>query len=188
MISYLKGTVILKNAGSIIINVQGVGYKVFLAPQNLQDFQEGELAAVFCFLYVKEDRMELYGFKNPEQLQMFEVLNTISGVGPKAGLALSSLGSIEEFQKAIKERNEQFFAGTKGIGKKKIQKIIVELTGKLDDFTLPGKERETDEAVYALVRLGFSASEARNALQEISPSIQDVQQRIKEALKLLGKR
>ena len=188
MISYLTGTIILKNAGSVVINVQGVGYKVFLAPQNLQSLHQGEVGAVFCFLYVKEDRMELYGFKNPEQLQMFEVLNTISGVGPKAGLALSSLGSIEEFQKAIKERNEQFFAGTKGIGKKKIQKIIVELTGKLDDFALPGKEVETDEAVYALVRLGFSAPEARSALQEVSPEVKDVQQRIKEALKLLGKR
>lgn len=188
MISYLQGTVILKNAGSIVIDVQGVGYKVFLAVQNLQDFTEGQPGEAFCFLYVKEDRMELYGFKTPEQLQMFEVLNTISGVGPKAGLALSSLGSIEEFQKAIKERNEQFFAGTKGIGKKKIQKIIVELTGKLDDIALPGKERETDEAVYALVRLGFSANEARGALQDVSPKTKDVQQRIKEALKLLGKR
>jgi len=188
MISYLNGTVILKNAGSVVIDVQGVGYKVFLAPQNLQDFKVGEAGAVFCFLYVKEDRMELYGFKTEEQLKMFEVLNTISGVGPKASLALSSLGSIEDFQKAIKERNEQFFAGTKGIGKKKIQKIIVELTGKLDDFALPGKDLETDEAVYALVRLGFPAFVARTALQEVSPKVKDVQQRIKEALKLLGKR
>lgn len=188
MISSLKGIVILKTAGSIIIDVQGVGYKVFLAPQNLQDLQEGKPGEVFCFLYVKEDRMELYGFKTVEQMKMFEVLNTISGVGPKAGLALSSLGSIEEFQKAIKERNEQFFAGTKGIGKKKIQKIIVELAGKLTDIVLPGKEREIDEAVHALSRLGFSANEARSALQDVSPKTKDVQQRIKEALKLLGKR
>lgn len=187
MISYLKGAIILKDTGSVIIDVQGVGYKVFLALPTLQDLQEGELATFFCFQYVKEDRLELYGFNTKEQLKMFGVLNNIQGIGPKAALLLSSLGSTEELRKAIHNKDARFFAGIKGIGTKKIQKVILELTGKLEDMGPRASDRE-DEAVQALLRLGFSVNEARNALEDVSPKVADVQQRIKEALKLLGKR
>jgi Holliday junction DNA helicase RuvA len=187
MISYLKGKILLKRAGSLILETGGVGYKVFVGEAMLSQVKEGQERELFCYLYLREDRMELYGFSNPETLRFFEVLNTISGIGPKAALALSSLGSIDEFKKAIEQKNERFFSTTKGIGKKKIQKIIVELTGKLDDIETP-KSAKPDDALDSLVALGFSKSDARQALSHVSPEITQTEQRIKEALKFFGRR
>ena len=184
MISYLKGSVILKEKDSIILNVSGVGYKVFLGAKNLNEASINKELEVFCYLRLKQEQtIELYGFFSPSALKFFEMLNTISGIGPKTALVLSSLGSTQDLEKAIQKGDAKFFAGVKGIGTKKIQKIMVELTGK---FSLIGaKNYLGDETLDALIGLGFSKKEAQDALLQIPPDITETEQKIKAALKLL---
>ncbi len=186
MISYLKGNVVLKEKGFIILNVNGVGYKIFVGEKELRDISKSEEREFFCYLRIKQDEtIELYGFGSSEALRFFEVLNSISGIGPKTALVLSSLGSTQDLQKAIEQGDAKFFAGVKGIGTKKIQKIMVELTGK---FSPLRKENDSgDEALDALVGLGFTKAKAKDALDKVSQDIKTPEERIKSALKLLGR-
>ncbi len=188
MISYLKGTIIYKEQDFIILNVNGVGYKVFLAPKTFKQVAGENEVEIFCSLYVREgETLELYGFLNTETLRLFNILQGISGIGPKAALALSSLGSIEQLKKAIETKDTRYFNGVKGVGQKKIQKVILELTGKLETSFQNGKVSNEDEALQGLLSLGFSPKDAKRALARIPSTITETQQRVKEALKLLGR-
>lgn len=185
MISYLEGKIILKKESFLILNVQGAGYKVFLSEKSLNKIgKNDESARFFTYLYLRETRIELYGFLLPEDLELFETLIEISGIGPKAALAITSIGSKEEFEKAVEKGNEEFFAGLKGIGRKKIQKIILELTGKFKE--MEKKSAIQDEALEALLNLGFPSQKAQEAIRQVSKDVKDIEERIKKALKILG--
>lgn len=188
MISYLKGRVLSLAPDSFILEVGGVGYKVFVSHALLSSLKEGRELEVFCHLHMRrEETMELYGVSSPDALTVFESLLGVSGIGPKAALAISSLGSAQDLQKAITEGDERFFAGIHGVGRKKIQKIILELTGRLSNSRTRAAAEKKDEALQALVSLGFTSKDAREALSQISESVQDPQKRVQEALKLLGR-
>ncbi len=184
MISYLKGNVILKEKDFIVLNVNGVGYKVFVGKKELGGIANGQTKEFFCYLRIKQDEtIELYGFGSSEALRFFEVLNGISGIGPKTALVLSSLGSTQDLEKAIEQGDAKFFAGVKGIGTKKIQKIMVELTGK---FSLLKKENYSgDEALDALVGLGFPKNKAREVLSKLPKDVISTEDRVREALKVI---
>lgn len=186
MISYLRGTPRCIEEGSAVLDVQGVGYKVFAGDQTLSKLAKTkETVELFCHLRLKKDEtLELYGFLSQDALRLFEVLLGVQGVGPKAALLLSSLGSMEELQKAIAKGDETFFAGVKGIGAKKIQKIILELTGKFK--RLEKTKKAQDESVDALVALGFSQREVEDALSHVSADTANQKERVKQALKILG--
>ena len=140
-----------------------------------------EETQLFCFLNHNENAMDLYGFLSEDALRSFEILNDVSGIGPKAALVLSSLGTTEELRKAIRTRDFTFFNGIKGIGPKKIQKIILELTGRFED--IPKAKLSNDEAVQALIGLGYSQRDAKEALSQIDTNLSS-EERVKEALKL----
>lgn len=187
MISYLQGEVILKKERFVILDVQGVGYKVFLSQKNLSKITENEKRLkLFCFLNVRENLLDLYGFLTFEELEFFELLNDIPGVGPKIALEISSLGPIEEIKKAIERGDEKIFEGISGIGRKRAQAIILELSGKIKEISKV-KAARADEAEEALVNLGFSRQRIRETLSKIPPETKDTESRIKEALKMLGK-
>jgi Holliday junction DNA helicase RuvA len=186
MISYLRGRIIIKKDKFIILDVNGVGYKVFIAKRNFAKIPEIEKEIkLFCFLDVGESKMNLYGFLSLKELEFFEILEGIRGVGPKAALEISSLGSLDEIKKRVLEKDSGLFEGIPGIGKKKAMTIILELTGKIKEF-VPSKTM-IDEAEEGLVNLGFSREKAKQALTRISGEIKDVEERIKQALKFLGK-
>lgn len=211
MISYLEGKIILKKEKFVILNVNGVGYKVFLSKKALSKLPEidknvnpvrdykskgksqGEQISngvkVFCFLSVRETALELYGFLNQKELEFFEILDSIRGIGPKAALEISSLGSLEEIKQKILSRDEKLFEGIPGIGRKKAMAIILELTGKIKEPVLVpfSSGASADEAEEGLVNLGFSRQNAKTALSQISKDIKDPEQKIKESLKILGK-
>ncbi len=183
MISYLKGKILLKDSDYIILETNGVGYKVFVPEGLYRELKQGQEVEMFCALQVrKEETMELYGLPSFEALKLFALFRSISGIGPKAAMILASLGKPEDIKKAIDQRNTSFFR-IKGIGEKKIQKLIVELTGKFDWFE--NKRPARDEVVDSLVSLGFSRAEARDALSRIPVEITDPEQKIKEALKIV---
>lgn len=183
MISYLKGKVIAKNEDSVTLDVQGVGYKVFLSERNLEQIESGQELELFCFLEARERALELYGFLKKKELELFEELRGVSGVGSKVALKISALGSLEEIKEDIENKNTEVFEQIKGVGKKRAQKIILELTGKIKQET---ESKSVDEKnIQALANLGFSKKRAKEALQEVSGE-QD-EEKVKQALKKLGK-
>ncbi|OGZ27321.1 MAG: Holliday junction DNA helicase RuvA [Candidatus Nealsonbacteria bacterium RIFOXYB1_FULL_40_15] len=183
MIAYLEGTVISKKEKSITVKTGGVGYKVFLSKKNLSIIPKiGDNINLHCFTNVKEDAIDIYGFLAEKELEFFEMLEQIRGIGPKAALEISSLGSLEEIKEKIKNKDESVFFGIPGIGKKKAMAIILELTGKIKDIP----EKKDDEAEDGLVGLGFSRKEARETLEKI-PSNLSPEERLKAALKILNK-
>ncbi|MBZ9578017.1 Holliday junction branch migration protein RuvA [Patescibacteria group bacterium] len=190
MIAYLDGKIIIKKEKFIVLNVNGVGYKVFLSKKSLAKLPEIEKPLkLFCFLNVKENIMDLYGFLNYKELEFFEILESIRGVGPKAALEISSLGSLENIKERILSKDEGLFDGIPGIGRKKAMAIILELTGKIRDISKKSAftKVSADEAEQDLVGLGFSREKARAALARVPKDIKDAEQKIKQALKILGK-
>ena len=207
MISYLNGKIILKQDKFIILEVNNIGYKVFLSRQTLSRLDRGsstksglnlpEIGSnintstplsvkLFCFQNVKEEVLDLYGFLTYDELDFFEVLMDIRGVGPKAALEISSLGSLEKIKDRILKQDEKIFEGIPGIGAKKAMTIILELTGKIK--LLDGqKQSAADPAEDALTQLGFSHQQAKEALSHVDPKIKDVEERVKLAIKSLGK-
>jgi len=189
MISYLKGKIILKKENFLILEVSGVGYQIFLSKRSLAKIpQIGQDLKVFCYLDIGEKSLKLYGFLTYEELELFKVLRNIPGVGPKGALEVSSIGDPEKIKKEIEKGNEKIFEGIPGIGKKKAKKIILELSGRLQDFSSIKKEEiKEDETFLALINLGFKKEEVKKALSQLPKSIKDPQEKVKQALKILGR-
>ncbi|MCH8986616.1 Holliday junction branch migration protein RuvA [Patescibacteria group bacterium] len=188
MISYLSGEVIIKKDSFIILDVQGVGYKVFISERTFDKIPDiGQNSKLFCHLHVRENMLDLYGFSSIEELELFEIIGDISGIGPKAALQIAAIGSLEDFRKAIAARDERFFAGVHGIGKKRVQTIILELTGKLEKFDGAQKppSDEDQEVIDALVALGFPRAKAREALLQVPKNLKTAEERVRSALKAI---
>ena len=184
MISYIKGTVIARGPDYIITDTGGIGYKIFLAQNRIGFFSVGKEAEVWCYLHIRQDEtLELYGLESPEMLELFETLKGISGIGPKAALRLSSLGTKEQMREAIERGDASFFSGVHGIGQKKVQKVILELTGKLKTLHQSSEVQEDADAIDALVALGFSRQKAKEALSKIPQGLA-LKEKVKESLKI----
>lgn len=195
MIGYLNGKIILKRDRFIILEVNSIGYKVFLSQQNLFKLPayaeatagKPEINSVKLFIYhdIKEDKSDLYGFFTYDEMDFFETLMDIRGVGPKAALEISAVGPLEKIKDKILRQDENVFAGIPGIGSKKAMTIILELTGKIK--MLGQKKESADEAENALVQLGFTKQQAKDALSKVPANVKNSEERIKQALKILGK-
>ncbi|MCK4592499.1 Holliday junction branch migration protein RuvA [Candidatus Parcubacteria bacterium] len=191
MISHIKGKVILKSENFIIVSTGNVGYKVFI----VSDLGKiGEDVELFTHLNVREDALVLYGFLEYKELELFELLISISGIGPKAGMGILSLADPETVKIAIAKGDSSILTKVSGIGKKTAERVILELRNKFSISDVENIEEKTKEigdhsdAVEALVSLGYSSAEAKMSLSNISPEIKDVSERIKMALKELGRR
>ena len=186
MISFLDGKIILKKEKFIILEVGGIGYKVFLSRQTLLTLPEiGSPIKVFTYQNVKEEALDLYGFLSYEGLEFFETLMDIRGVGPKSALDISDLGSLDKIKERILRQDEKIFEGIPGIGSKKAMTIILELTGKIK--MLGQKKGSNDDSENALTQLGFSKQQARDALSHVPKEVKDSEEKIKQALKILGR-
>ncbi len=186
MIAFLEGKIILKKDKFVIIEVAGIGYRVFLNRQALITLPEiGTNLKVFTYQNVKEEALDLYGFLTYEEFEFFEILMDIRGVGPRSALDISALGSLDKIKDRILKQDEKIFEGIPGIGSKKAMTIILELTGKIN--ILGQKKSSGDEAESALTQLGFTKQQAKDALSRVSATIKDSEERIKLALKNLGR-
>ncbi len=192
MIAYLKGKIIFKNESFIILLSGGVGYKVFLL--SCQDKVDDEVE-FFTYLNVREDALTLYGFSSYNELELFEHLISISGIGPKAGLGILSLADPETVKVAIAKGDSSILTRVSGIGKKTAERVVLELRNKFSsldgDDVLQEKSKEINDhtdVIEALVSLGYSVQQAKKALANIPSEIKDVSERIKRALKELGKK
>ena len=199
MFSYLKGILAEKASNYAVIECGGVGFKVYTSFTSLSDTKciQGSEVKFHTYMYIKEGIMDLYGFSTPEELEMFELLISVSGVGAKGALAVLSAMNPSKLALVIASGDSQSIKKAPGIGTKIAQRIILELKDKIksDAFsasdsnvfaeTVPVASNERDEAVNALISLGYSGAEAKNAVSKVKADVTEVEDIIKYALKSL---
>jgi len=185
MIGYLEGTVKFATQGKIILFANGIGFTVHL-PSNLH-FLENQKATLFIHTHLREDNLALFGFVNSADLDIFELLLTVSGVGPKIALAMLSSSTESNIKKAITESNLAFFSSISGVGKKTAQKIILDLKSKIGkgDVNMSNLEGNS-ELIDSLIALGFQKGEISSIYSKIDSSL-PLGSQVKAALKLLRK-
>ena len=190
MISHVKGILEEKFAGSIIVDVNGVGYEIVLSAPDFESLNLGDSVKLYTYHKISETDEALYGFLSLAAKKLFELLISVNGIGPKAAIAILSLASPEEVRNAIANADSAFVAKAQGVGKKSAERVIVDLSDKVGLPThygatvvkADGQKPETDEALDALIALGFPLKEATAALEDIDPTL-PVEQRIRLALK-----
>ena len=190
MISHIKGIVEEKFGGSLIVDVNGVGYEIAVATLDFDNVSLGEERKFYTYHAVRENAEELYGFSSLAAKKIFELLISVQGVGPKAAMAILSLAEAEEVRNAIANADAGFIAKASGVGKKSAERVIVDLRDKVGIPSKYGateivsgiKTNEPDEALDALIALGFPLKEATAALEKVDPKL-PVEERIKLALK-----
>lgn len=190
MIAYLSGFIIVRDDPLIILDVNGVGYRVHGASDVLSAVSLGLKISIFVYTRVREDALELYGFLKYSDLKLFESLLNVSGVGPRTAISIFSNGSGDEITKAIIDADVAFFSDVPRLGTKNAQKIIIELKNKVGgaELDLSGQGRETrGELTSALKAFGFSSREISEAIKNIDAKGKSVEEQIKLALKYLGK-
>jgi len=191
MISYLEGTIKFKGLNYLILLANGVGYKTFVPVDLITRSNIGEKLSIFTFNYIKEDAFDLYGFSSQEELALFELLLGVSGVGPKTALAIFSVGSLPKIKEAIVKGDVAFFTSVPRLGTKNAQKIIIELRsklGSLGELDLAAESGETKEIIDALKSFGFSAMEAKEAIKSLKDFEGNTSDKIRLALKYMGKK
>ena len=204
MIAFLKGEIADLTEGSVVLDVNGVGYEV-LVPGQLLSMLEGigSRVKLYTYMQVREDAVVLFGFLTKDDLQMFRLLTGVSGVGPKAGLNILSTLGVDDLRFAILADDVKRIAKTPGIGAKTAQKIILELKDRLDlqdvfekksasgqitpEAAAAAGSQVGQEAVEALVALGYGSTEALKAVRSVQPGEDmDVETVLKEALKRMA--
>lgn len=186
MIAHIFGTVAEKFINSIIVDVNGVGYELMVPVTDFDSVNLEDKVKFYTYHRVTDSSEELFGFSSLAAKRLFEMLISVNGVGPKAGIALMSLGSAEDVRNAIANRDSAFLSGAKGVGKKSVERIILELCDKVGVASALTPVRRSinahDEALDALMALGFQLKEATTALEEIDPTL-PTSERIRLALK-----
>lgn len=192
MIGFLKGTVELLDRPFVLIDVNGVGYRVLVSGNVLSKLSKGDKITIFTFTYVREDALELFGFWEIEDLKLFESLISVSGIGPRTALNIFSFGTRAEIIEAIAKSDSSFFTSVPRLGTKNAQRIIIDLKNKMgagDRLDLSAKDLlENAEVVDALKNFGFSVGEAQKVVREIKTSGLTLDEKIKLALKNLGRK
>ncbi len=178
MIYYLTGEVKERESDFLVIDVAGVGYKVFVDCSSDESFTKK--CTIYCYMQKTEKDIRLYGFQTKENLELFEKLTKMSGIGPKTALRIASIASVEELKRGIEEDDQEIIKKIFTIGKKKGQQVIFELSEKFI------KEAKEDVAFQTLKSLGFCDSQINEALKKVK-SEKSAEERVAKALKILGK-
>ncbi len=192
MIAHVSGTITEKFLGAVIVDVGGVGYEVLISAPDLERVNVSDQIKFYTYHAVRETGEDLYGFSSLAAKKLFEMLLSVNGVGPKAALSILSLGSPEAVRSAIANNDAAYVAKASGVGKKSAERVIVDLRDKVgvpttayaaptagSFVTQAGPE---DEALDALIALGFPLKEATAALAKVDSNL-STEERIREALK-----
>jgi holliday junction DNA helicase RuvA len=187
MIGHLTGKIIHGDLKFVILDVGGVGYKVNTNTAVLQK-NTADIAEFWTYLAVRENALDLYGFQTREELNFFELLLTVSGIGPKSALGILSLASLSNLRRAISTGDTGHLTKVSGIGKKAAEKIVVELKDKMDGVGFDDESNSLSgdiDALEALKSLGYSERESREALKKVT-DVFGAGEKVKKALKLLS--
>jgi len=185
MIGHIKGKVLETNHERVIVEMSGIGYIIFATHDTLSKISKSKEAELWTHLAVRENSMDLYGFLDREELELFEMLLSVSGIGPKSALGILSIATVETLKSAVSEENSSYLTKVSGIGRKTAQKIVIELKDKIGESLEGGSIKGEEDTLEALVAMGYSLSEARDALKEVPREIESSNERLREALKLL---
>ncbi len=189
MIAHVFGTVAEKFNGQLIVDVAGVGYEVSVPLGDYDLVTLHETVKLYTYHHVREQAEELFGFSSLAAKKLFELLITVQGVGPKAALAILSLGTAEQVRNAIANSDSAYITQASGVGKKTAERVVVDLSDKVGLPTHYGGSAPTqteldtsDEALEALMALGYTLADATKALENVDPQL-SAGMRVKEALK-----
>ena len=189
MIAHIIGKIVEKFDNSIIVDVHGVGYEITIPASDFENVNLEEETKFYTYHQVRENAEELYGFSSLAAKKLFEMLLSVNGVGPKAAIAILSLGTAEQVRNAIANADSAFVSKASGVGKKSAERVILELRDKVGIPSHYGatvveshSNIEHDEALDALIALGFQLKEATAALENIDPTLPTAE-RIRLALK-----
>ena len=197
MFAYIKGVLETKQNNYVVIDVQGIGYKVFMPSNSIDNLGElGETVKVFTYYYVREDNISLYGFSTNEELRMFELLISVSGVGAKSGIAMLSEITPSEFAISVITNDVARLTKIPGVGKKTAERMILELKDKLKtEQAIEAKEEiksvivedeKVTEAISALQVLGYNKREIEKVFEKMDTKGLELEEIIKLGLKYLS--
>ena len=192
MIACLSGTVRHKGLNALVVDVSGVGYKVLVTTETALEVAPSSPIFLWTHLVVRETSLELFGFLDKETLDTFELLITISSIGPKSALSILNVATPSMLRQAVASGDTTYLTRVSGIGKKNAEKIVLELKDKLkitkeDASTSSAQVRAEGDALEALVSLGYNERDAREALKRVPKETEGASERVKAALKLLSR-
>ena len=197
MFAYIKGSLEMKSSGYIVIDINGLGYKVFMSQNNIDTIGElHDIIKVFTYVKVREDDISIYGFKTQEQLKMFELLISVSGVGAKSALVMLSRIEPSDFAIAVISNDVKVLTKVPGIGNKSAQRIILELKDKLKEEQLEensskktkDNSENINEAISGLMVLGYSKKDIEKAFEHLDIDNLSIEDLIKKGLILLSQK
>lgn len=189
MISHLHGEILQRGEDYVVVDVHGVGFRVRVPASTLENLgMPGAAADLYTHLQVREDDLSLYGFATEEELALFQLLLTVSGIGPKAALGILSAAPPLTIRAAIAQGNLNTLTGIPGIGKKTAERIVLELKGKVRvrEEEMAEISPLDQEVIAVLVNLGYSAAEAQRAARSVPASEKLVEDRVRSALRYLA--
>ena len=192
MIAKIEGQISYVGNRFLIVDVSGVGYKLFVTNEAISLSKVEESIKLWVHTAVRENSIDLYGFLDIEELSFFELLLDVSGIGPKSALSTLSVAPVSTLRKAIASGDTTYLNKVSGIGRKTAEKIIIELKDKLKeyegDIATSQVMQEERDILEALRTLGYSQDEAREAVKKIPSNMTEMNNRLKEALKIIGRR
>lgn len=188
MIAHLRGTILFRTGDAIVLDVGGVGYRVRVPALTMVKLGDvGAQAQLHTHLQVREDDLSLFGFATQDELELFEKLLGVSGIGPKVALGMLSSGSPATIAGAISQGNLDVLTHIPGIGKKTAQRLVLELKGKVElGEEMPELSALDNEVAATLINLGYSAAESQRAAQAVAGSGATLEDRLRAALQYLG--
>lgn len=197
MIRHITGKYLFYEKGSIVVETQGgIGFRIHVADTSpVLNAREGDVVQLYTYMQVKDDGMSLFGFNDRDALTLFEQLLTVNGVGPKAGLAIMSIGTVNQIKAFIMHKDAKSIAKAQGVGKKTAERVILELADKVSAVPIQDAEIATESAVLfsdernnamvALTTLGYSKAEAEEAIGHVPEDDLTIEEYIKKSLKFL---
>lgn len=185
MIIHLKGTILDKKDKYLVLEVNNIGYKVFATTETIESGAAGQPKSLWTHHAVREDAEDLFGFNTKDELEFFELLIGISGIGPRTALGILNVTTIGALKKAVSSGDTSHLTKVSGIGKKNADKIVLELKDKFAHEEDSGHGSGDIDVIEALQSLGYSQNDARKALKDVSGNT--TQEKIKQALKTLNK-
>lgn len=200
MFAYIKGSLEMKSSGYIVIDINGLGYKIFMSQNNIDSIGElHNIIKVFTYVKVREDDISIFGFKTQEELKMFELLISVSGVGAKSALVMLSCIEPSDFAIAVISNNVKVLTKVPGIGNKSAQRIILELKDKIKEEQLEEKLKDSskrlkdnseniNEAISGLMVLGYSKKDIEKAFEHLDIDNLSIEDLIKKGLILLSQK
>jgi Holliday junction DNA helicase RuvA len=193
MLAFLRGQILNKGNGYVILETNNIGYQIFINAAAYADLKIGQEAEFYLYHNIREDADDLYGFKNFTELEFFKLLLSVSGVGPKSALGILGMASVEDIKESIGRGDPSLLTKVSGVGKKTAERIVLELRGKIDHLTsvdnngIVSTSANSDE-IDALMSLGYSLQQARDALKNVDMNIKESGERIRAALRGLSRK